>query len=286
MHMKYPVAAVFAAAFLAAPIASVAQQDGAESNSTMPIFTPVEPDTLTVATVFPAPGVMEGDTPETLNGGVEWALSNELAKELGLSNVKFVNTNFAALISGQVTGYDIAAANIMTLPARTRVNDYTSCYYLPFNAALVRSNVKLDTVDDAKTIKWGVLTGSVNESFMIQFIKPETDPRSYPSPVAMSAALQDGSIEGEYISLQRVAADFKSGSLEGDSKIVLMNPKNAQSTGLCSAVQLPRGSENLEAVEAAVQRIVAAGKVEKWVDQYVVPLLSGIDPKQLPSIEF
>jgi len=276
MRVRFATGAMAAATVLFALGAAQAQDK----------FTPVEADTLTVATVFPAPGVMEGDTPETLKGGVEWALSNELAKELGVSKVKFVNTNFGALISGQVTGYDIAAANIITLPKRVEKNDYTSCYYSPINAALVRGKVELKTLDDVKKVNWGVLTGSVNESFMTQFIKPAAEPRSYPSPVAMSAALQDGSIQGEYISLQRAAADSKTGSLKDDSTIVLINPKDAQSTGLCSAVQLPKGSANLAAVDAAVKRIVAAGKVKGWVDQYVVPLLSGMDPKQLPSIEF
>lgn len=249
------------------------------------LFTPIEADTLTVATVFPAPGVMEGDTPETLKGGVEWALAKEIAKELGLANVKFVNVNFAALISGQVTGYDIAAANIITLPKRTEVNDYTSCYYSPLNAALVREGISLESIEDAKAISWGVLTGSVNESYMLSFIKPDADPRSYPSPVAMSAALQDGSIEGEYISLQRVAADAQGDGLKG-AKIILLNPADAQSTGLCSAVQLPKGSPNMASVDAVVRKIVDEGKVEEWVDQFIVPLLSGLDPKQLPSIQF
>jgi polar amino acid transport system substrate-binding protein len=259
---------------------------GLGSAAAQPAFTPVEPDTLTVATVFPAPGVMEGDTPETLKGGVEWALSKEIAKQLGLSKVKFVNTNFAALISGQVSGYDIAAANIITLPSRVKVNDYTSCYYSPMNAALVRGGVKLATLDDVKKIKWGVLTGSVNETFMLKYLKPDAEPRSYPSPVAMSAALQDGSIEGEYISLQRAAADSKTGTLKDNSTIVLIDPSDAQSTGLCSAVQLPKGSPNLAAVDAVVKKIIADKLVDGWVQQYVVPLLSGIDPSKLTSLKF
>ncbi|MGW4425663.1 transporter substrate-binding domain-containing protein [Streptosporangium sp. NPDC004631] len=257
-----------------------------DSSAEASAFTPVTAGTLTVATVFPAPGVMEGDTPQTLKGGVDWALANQLAKELGMGKVEFVNTNFAALMSGQVTKYDIAVANIITLEKRKSVNDYTDCYYSPVNAALVRDGKKLETLEDAKALKWGLLTGSVNESFMLNSIKPAEDARSYTSPVALTAGLQDGAIDAEYISLQRVSADALTEPLKGKSKIVLLNPENAKSLGLCSAVQLPKGSKNTPFVNTALNKIVDSGAIDTWVGQYVTPLYNGLDLKTLPSITF
>ncbi|GHH72224.1 hypothetical protein GCM10017673_26970 [Streptosporangium violaceochromogenes] len=259
---------------------------GATAQASAPAFTPVTAGTLTVATVFPAPGVMEGDTPQTLKGGVDWALAKELAKELGLGKVEFVNVNFAALMSGQVTKYDIAVANIITLDKRKNVNDYTDCYYAPVNAALVRDGKKLETIEDAKALKWGLLTGSVNEAFMLNTIKPAEDPRSYASPVALTAGLQDGAIDAEYISLQRVSADALTGPLKGKSKIVLLNPKDPKALGLCSAVQLPKGSANTPFVNAALKKIIDSGAVDTWVAQYVTPLYNGLDVTSLPSVTF
>lgn len=265
---------------------SSSDKKGSDDSSEAAGFKPVTADTLTVATVFPAPGVMEGDTPETLKGGVDWALSKQLAKELGLSKVKFVSVNFAALMAGQVTKYDVAVANIITLEKRKSVNDYTDCYYSPVNAALVRDGKKLKNLDDAKALQWGVLTGSVNEAFMLNSIKPSEDPRSYTSPVALTAGLQDGSIDAEYISLQRVSSDSLTAPLKGKSKIVLLNPEDAKDLGLCSAVQLPKGSENTPFVNTAVKKIVESGAIDKWVAQYVTPLYNGLDVKTLPAVTF
>jgi len=46
---------------------------------------------LKVATSLPAPGFWNGDSPQTLDGGLEWAMAADIAEELGYSGVTYSN---------------------------------------------------------------------------------------------------------------------------------------------------------------------------------------------------
>src|SRR5580658_4083665 len=66
----------------------------------------VTPGALSVRPTLPAPGLWNGDSPDTIKDGFEYCMAANMAYRAGLDRVIVVNRSFAQVVTGQAKGFD------------------------------------------------------------------------------------------------------------------------------------------------------------------------------------
>jgi ABC-type amino acid transport substrate-binding protein len=245
-------------------------------------FQTATPGVLTIATELGNPGWMNGTDPDNVQGGVEWAMANEFAKEFGIPKVVFRNVAFTPLISGTVTGYDIGLMTIFKTPARQKVNQYSDCYYVEDSGALVKKGTKLDDLADAKKLQWGHVTGGY-AGLILQKVQPEKTPKGFQDGPTEYNALLSGTVDAILDDFSSVAGRAHSKGFENTEVAAIIAIKGVPAP--CAAAQLPASAPagNVAAVNAAIARMKSDGTLDKWMDQYLAP--NGVDPAKYKRIE-
>src|SRR3954452_5744748 len=137
-------------------------------------FSPARPSVLTVATAFlPAPGFWRGNPPTK---GFEAALASALAHRLGLGRVAVVQVPFAALVTGQLHGADIALSQLTPTDKRERSLDFTWPYLTAPAGVLARRGVAADDVQELRGLRWVVSRTSTLTSIVRSDIRPSSAP--------------------------------------------------------------------------------------------------------------
>lgn len=271
--------ATFMAGTVAAVLISALAVQPAAADET---FKTVQPGVLTVATGLGNPGWINGTDPENIDGGVEWALANELAKELGIPKVVFRNVSFTPLVTGSLSDYDLGMLNIFKTEARQKVNKYSDCYYTENNAALVKKGTKLSNVEDARKLQWGHVTGGY-AGLIMQRLQPTLTPKSFQDGPTQYNALLSGTVDGILDDLSSTAGRSNSKGFENTEVVAIIELKGTNPP--CSAVQLPASAPdtNVEAVNKVIKKLNESGQLKKWMAEYLAP--NGVDPNQYPRIE-
>ena len=165
------------------------------SKSTSGKFTPVTADTLTVATSLPAPGFWNGDDPGSINGGYEYGMAKDMAKQAGLKNVVVKNVSFDALVAGQTSNYDVALSQVTITADRAKVVCFTSPYFSSDQGVLVKTGTTVKTEADAKKLKWGVQGSTTGQTFLNDKVKPDSEPSVFQDTPSMFTALEAGQVQ-------------------------------------------------------------------------------------------
>ncbi|MFT3853593.1 MAG: transporter substrate-binding domain-containing protein [Ilumatobacteraceae bacterium] len=230
----------------------------------------VKDDTLTVAAVIPYPHFYDGADPESLTGGLDWALAQELAKRLGVSNTVYKNVNFAALTAGQLSkDYDVGIVEISVTPARSEVNDYSDCYSHSYNVAIVPKGTPASTLDELKQISWGFATGQTGQDLVLNYIKPDKTFKAFQSVVQEGGpALKAGTIDGLMAGMGDATTLFGDADFAAKFEVAARIQTDENPDGFCEAIQLPKGSPNLTAVNAALAGIRDDGLIDQWKKEY------------------
>lgn len=133
----------------------------------------------------------------------------ELARRIGAKlgrPIEFVDMKFAALIPALASGkIDIIVTGMTATPERAKSVDFTKSYFLNAQMIIVKKPVeenaevkdeglKLRTLQDLKTKKIGVLTGSTHDSF-IQHNYPDATAMQYKSPPELLLAVRSGKVD-------------------------------------------------------------------------------------------
>lgn len=263
--------AAFAAAAAVLTLAAVSETKAETA------FKPVTPGVLTVATQVGSPGTMEGTDPENMTGGTEWELSWALARGLGLEKVKFINVGFNQLISGSLTGYDVGIFGIFKTEARMKVNTYSECYSDSFPGMLLRTGVEIKTVEDARKIRWGYITGTF-QGLLIEKLAPEVEPRAYPDSPTLYSAIEAGRVDAITADLSHMVGKKRRVAAEAPVYVAGIFHSESMPTP-CSAVQFPRNvpEENVKLVNEIIEKVVSSGDWDKWIQQY-----QGYEPSDYP----
>jgi Bacterial extracellular solute-binding proteins, family 3 len=204
--------AVLVASALFAALAACGDDDSAETSETTEAgagstnFTPVTDDTLTVVTSLPAPGFWEGDDPNNITGGYEYEIAKALQERLNLGKLKIVNVSFDQLVAGQVGDFDVALSQVTITDERKQVVDFTEPYFESDQGVLVMTGTKVDTVEEAKALQWGVQSGTTGADYLANTLKPDSEPQVFQDLAAGFAALQAG---------HRAVADERVGRYRG-----------------------------------------------------------------------
>jgi polar amino acid transport system substrate-binding protein len=243
---------------------------GAQSGGETQLQDLITPGTLTVGTELPAPPFWIGDDYDSLTGGFEVDLAKEMAKRLGLNQVKFVEMPFGALVAGSKCDCDIDFSQVTITPDRDKVVDFTEPYFDANQGVLARKGITVASVDDAKKLQWGAQINTTGTQFLTDKIQPEKETRIFDKTVDAFAALNAGQIQAIMLDTPIVLGAVKEKQVK-DAEVV-----GQFKTGETYGAVVNRGSKNLAAFNTAIKAMKADGFRDQlfkkyFADQAAVP---------------
>lgn len=238
-------------------------------------ITPGDPGMLTVATTLPAPGFWEGDDVTIVGGGYEWGLARSLADEFDL-DLKVIDVPFADIVAGDLGGADMALAQIEFTEERGEVLDFSLPYYASDFGVLMLAGKRLRDIDTARDLRWTVVEGARQQTFLDETIRPTEPIRVVTDDVAAADEIREGDVDAALIDLSSALIQaHDDDSLGVAAKFV---------TGGQYSVVLPKGSPNLEKVDAALRGFQRDGTLNNLADTWLIPLFSTA-PDEVPEVE-
>jgi polar amino acid transport system substrate-binding protein len=269
------VGLVLAVALLAAGCGGDDEGSGASSGGDTPKLQGlITPGTLTVGTELPAPPFWIGKDYDSLTGGFEVDLSKEVGRRLGLNTVKYVEMPFSGLVAGQQCPCDINFSQVTKTEERDQVVDFTDPYFDANQGILARKGITVNSLADAKKLRWGAQLNTTGISYITDTIQPDSEARVYDRTVDAFQALNAGQIDAVLLDTPIVLGAV-------DSKQV----RNAEvvgqfKTGEVYGAVLNRGSPNLEAFNTVIRQLKTEGFIDQlykkyFADQAAVKVIEG-----------
>jgi polar amino acid transport system substrate-binding protein len=246
------------------------QSSGAQSGGETKLQDLITPGTLTVGTELPAPPFWIGDDYDNLTGGFEVDFAKELAKRLGLANVKFVEMPFSGLVAGQQCPCDINFSQVTITPDRDKVVDFTEPYFDANQGVLAKKGITVAGLDDAKKLRWGVQLNTTATSYLADKIQPATEARVFDRTTDAFAALNAGQIDAVMLDTPIVLGAVKEKQVKNAEVIGQFK------TGEVYGAVVNRGSKNLDAFNTTIKAMKADGFRDQlfkkyFADQAAVP---------------
>jgi len=243
---------------------------GAASGGQSQLQDLVTPGTLTVATELPAPPFWIGDDYDHITGGFEVDFSKELAKRLGINNVKFVEMPFSGLVAGQQCPCDIDFSQVTITPDRDKVVDFTEPYFDANQGVLAHKGTTVANLDDAKKVRWGIQLNTTATSFIADKIKPASEARVFDRTTDAFAALNAGQIDAVMLDTPIVLGAVKEKQVK-DAEVI-----GQFKTGEVYGAVVNRGSKNLDAFNQTIKAMKDDGFRDQlfkkyFADQAAVP---------------
>jgi polar amino acid transport system substrate-binding protein len=218
-------------------------------------FTPGTPDTLTVATAqIPDPGFWEG-TPAHPTGGFEYGLAQALAARFGLAHLRVMIVPFAKLVNGELGGADLALSDITVTAQRAQHVDFSTSYLKAPPAIVVAPGTEVPDVDTAQTLRFAVQTGTTLLSALDDQIRPNGPSLVLTHQREVLAAFHARRANAVMLDLP-VALAYARQSPHAYSVAVQLP------SDYVLAAALPKGSDNLEAVDSAMRAFTTDGTIE------------------------
>ena len=156
---------------------------------------------------------------------------------------------FDRIAAGDLGGADMALAQITITPSREDHVDFSDPYYVDDAGAVVRSGEELTDLKTARERSWAVERGTVEAELLTDVVRPDTDPVLVDDSVAAIDAVAAGRVDAALVDLS--------------TALVLTKGRPDVTTGGRfvidgeMAVALPRGSANVEVVDAALHALDA-----------------------------
>jgi polar amino acid transport system substrate-binding protein len=270
---RWFLACVIAVAIAVGGVAACGSTAGTGSTGS---FRPVHSGTLTVATAFfPTPGFWEG-RPEAPSGGFEWNLAQVLAKRFGLANVTVVPISFGDLIAGRLHGADLALSELTPTSERQKVLDFTTPYLVAPPGVVVRPGTSTPDLAALRSLRWVTLNGSTLTTVVANMVRPEHRPLAVDGRPQALEAIDTRMADAMLLDLPVALALDR--SMPGRYKV---SAQLEGSEGLAAA--MPRGSNNLEAVDTAIRAFLADGTIDKLSARWLGAKL-GTGDQSLPLI--
>lgn len=240
----------------------------------------VEADTLTVATNLPAPGFWNGDNPDSVNGGFEYAMAKEIAKRLKLKDgVKVQNVSFDSLVAGQASGFDLAFSQVTIKPERAEVVDFSVPYFSSDQGILMLKDSKkkkIKSFKDAAKLQWGIQGSTTAQDFLDARIKPKKKPRVYQETTGAFTALQGGDVDAVLLD---TAIVLEQANQKGSGMTVVAQFKTGENYGAV----FEKGSKLRAPVDKIIKAMKKDGTLAKLGDKYLKPAF-GKDPQKVPYV--
>jgi polar amino acid transport system substrate-binding protein len=222
----------------------------------------ITPDTLTVGTELPAPPFWIGDDYDTITGGFEVDFVKEMARRLGVNQVKFVEMPFSGLVAGQQCDCDIDFSQVTVTPERDKVVDFTEPYFDANQGVLAKAGTKVASLDDAKQLQWGAQLNTTGASFIADKIQPAKEARIFDRTVDAFAALNAGQIDAVLLDTPIVLGAVEKKQVR-NAKVV-----RQFKTGEVYGAVVNRGSPNLDAFNTTIKAMKDDGFRDKLFQKY------------------
>ncbi len=235
-------------------------------------FTPVTDNTLTVVTSLPAPGFWEGDDPSAITGGYEYEIAKALQEKLGMGELKVVNVSFDQLVAGQVGDFDVALSQVTITDERKQVVDFTEPYFESDQGVLVTAGTKVDTVEEAKALQWGVQSGTTGSDYATNVLKPDKEPQVFQDLSAGFAALEAGQLDAFMMDTAIVLA--QAAGSNGAEEVAAQFKTGEEYGGI-----LPKGSTNADAINSVLTDLKDDGSLSEFAEEWL-----GGDPSAVPVL--
>jgi polar amino acid transport system substrate-binding protein len=252
-------------ALLTAAVLALALAASASGETPPPTATPGQ---LTVGVALPSEGFEVGvvkGTQVLYAQGFDIDLSRALAKKLGLSSVQFVQSRFDTLFSTGPKTWDIAVAQITITSQRARTVDFTEPYLSVDQGVLVAQSLRPvpSTLTALRALRICVLRKSTGADQAQTRIAPTKPVRLLGNVSTLMLNLQTGRC-------QAVVYDAPTlGTLKSRAPNRYGPFIGVIRTGEQYGIALPKGSELLASVDAALTSLIADGTVarlqRKWV---------------------
>jgi polar amino acid transport system substrate-binding protein len=240
-------------------------------------FTPGTPGVLTVATAdVPTPGFWEG-TAAHPTGGFEWALAHELARRFGLAAVKVVELRFEQITGGDLGGADLALAQVTPTDRRAEHLDFSTPYLPAPPGVLVRAGTDVPDLQTAQDLTWAVQHGTTLEDALDEQIRPDAAPLVLERQSEVLDALRGRQVDAILLDLPTALAyaDGSGGALEAVAQL----PSESK-----LAAALPKGSDNLEAVDSELHALSADGTLRDLAERWLGTSIDGVSADQVPLL--
>jgi polar amino acid transport system substrate-binding protein len=218
-------------------------------------FHPNHPGTLTVMTQpLPTRGFWEGEDSRA-DGGLEYGIALDLAKRFGLDRVVVRTNDFSRIVDGRLGDADIALALITPTAKRDEVLDFTTPYIDAPPALVVRVGTEVPDVQTAQELRWAVGTSTTFEDIIAQQIHPDDPPKEYENRNEELAAILADRADVAMFDLPAAVA-----IVHADTRLTIA-AKLLQTEPIAAA--LPDGSQNTEAVSAALRAMENDGTLDQ-----------------------
>jgi polar amino acid transport system substrate-binding protein len=212
---------------------------------------------LTAGAEFPVAGFLE--LPIENPKGFEVDFAKALARELGASSVKWVNTPFSGLFSPAPKPFDVAINEITITPERDRVVDFSEPYFDANQGFLVTKGgpgEQAKSIADMKDLQFGFQATTTGGDLITDTIKPSKQPREFSTLGAASQALANGQIDAFVMDVAIGAGVVKRRPDE-----VAMTGQFV--TGEKYGVLLQQGNPLRRQVNEAIAKMRESGELEK-----------------------
>ncbi len=237
---------------------------GCGTRSTSPAagtFTPETPGVLTVATSdVPSPGFWEG-TARHPTGGFEYELAVALADRFDLRSVRIKIVHFHRVVAGHL-GADLALDLITPTDEREEHLDFSTPYLNEAPTVVVRSGTSIPDLATAQDLRWGAIRSTTFVDLIEDLVAPDDPVRIYDDQHAVTQALLRGQVDAVLYDLPSAVAiaDGSRGRLVAAAQ--LPKPESI-------AAALPKGSDNVQAVDSAIRAFIADGTVNDLLEDWV-----------------
>ncbi len=235
----------------------------------------VTADTLTVGYNTISPRTYKGNTPDKVNDGFNYCFAANIAYRAGLSKIKLRFVDFAQLIVGRLSGFDVAIDDFYIKPEREEKVDFSIPYGHSWTGLVTRTDDPPPTKAGLKDLKFAVTLGSVQQRWLDETLKPNQQYNTYDDTALLFAALRAKQVDAVLIDLPvalpaaasskgafKVYAQVKVGGLVG---IIMQQP-----------------AANRKKMNVMVRQMLKNGTLKKLEKKYYFSSFGGVDPDKLP----
>jgi polar amino acid transport system substrate-binding protein len=237
----------------------------------------ISANTLTVGYTTLAPRTYKGDTPAKVNDGFNYCFAANIAHRAGLSKIKLVKLDFAQLIVGRLSGFDIAIDDFYIRPEREEKIDFSIPYGASWTGLAGRTEDP-PTKAELKNLKFAVTLGSVQQRWLDEVLKPNQQYSTYDDTVELFTALRAKQVDAVLIDMPVAlpAAAASNGAVK-----VYAQVKVGGRVGI--AMQQTKPNVLRPKINAMVRQMIKNGTFKALEKKYYFAFFGGVDPAKLPD---
>lgn len=194
--------------------------------------------------------------------GFDIALIKAIGEKMGME-VQVENMEFASLVAAIGTKIDASIAGMTVTDERAQVVDFSDTYYDAVQSVIVAADSDIATADDLKGKSIGVQMGTTG-NFIADDIEGATV-QAYNKGVDAVNDLLNGRVDAVIIDTNPASVFAK--NFEG--QVVALDGAQFDFEPEHYAIALPKGSELVEKVNAALAELKEDGTFDAIVDEYI-----------------